>query len=113
MLVGGLPLLLGIALNLIADKAFKVFNTTVKPFQASTTLITTGVFRITRHPMYLGMILILLGVAILMGSLISFFVIPIFAVLMDQIFVKVEEQMLAEKFGEHWVKYKSEVRKWI
>jgi len=113
MLTGCLPLLLGIALNLIADKAFKVFNTTVKPFQESTALITTGVFRVTRHPMYLGMILILFGIAILMGSLTPFFVLPVFAILMDQIFVKVEEQMLVEKFGNTWLEYSSKVRRWI
>ena len=113
LLLGCVPLLLGIALNIIADRAFKLFSTTVKPFEESTTLITTGVFRITRHPMYLGMILILFGIAILMGSLTTFFVIPIFAFLMDQIFVKIEEKMLAEKFGKVWVEYKSKVRRWI
>jgi protein-S-isoprenylcysteine O-methyltransferase Ste14 len=113
LLLGCVPLFLGIAINLITDKAFKLNNTTVKPFEESTTLITTGVFRITRHPMYLGMILILFGIALLMGSLSTFFVIPVFAFLMDHNFVKVEEKMLAEKFGEDWVKYKSRVRRWI
>ena len=56
LLLGGVPLLLGLALNLIADKAFKIVNTTVKPFEESKALITTGVFRFSRHPMYLGMI---------------------------------------------------------
>ncbi|MGD8571486.1 MAG: isoprenylcysteine carboxylmethyltransferase family protein [Gammaproteobacteria bacterium] len=113
VLIGCLPLFLGIALNLIADKAFKLCNTTVKPFQESTVLITTGVFGVTRHPMYLGMILILLGVAILTGSLTPFFVVPVFAIIMEKIFVNIEERMLAEKFGETWLEYKSKVRRWI
>jgi len=113
ILIGCLPLLLGIALNLIADNEFRMFNTTVKPFQESTVLITTGAFRFTRHPMYLGMILILFGIAILMGSLTPFFVVPVFAGLMDQIFVKVEERMLVEKFGKTWLEYSSNVRKWL
>ena len=113
ILLGFVPLLLGVILNLIADKAFKLANTTVKPFEESTTLITTGVFGITRHPMYLGMILILGGIAILMGTLTPFFVILLFAAVVDQIFVKIEERMLAEKFGQYWLDYRSKVRRWL
>lgn len=113
LLFGSVPLILGIALNLIADRAFKTFNTTVKPFEESTALVTTGVFRVTRHPMYLGMTLILIGLALFMGSLAPFFVAPVFAVLMEQIFIKTEERMLEEKFGENWLNYRSKVRRWI
>jgi len=113
LLLGCVPLLLGITLNLSADRAFKKYNTTVKPFKQSTTLITTGVFRITRHPMYLGMILILTGLAFFMGSVTPFFVIPVFAILIEKIFVKAEEKMLADTFCNNWVDYCSKVRKWI
>ena len=112
-LFGCIPLVIGIVLNLAADKAFKIFNTTVKPFQDSTALITTGVFRISRHPMYLGMILILLGLAILMGSLTPFSVVILFAVCMDRIFIRVEERMLEENFGKAWRQYRAKVRRWI
>lgn len=113
LLLGSLPLLLGIAINLSADRAFKTFNTTVKPYEESSTLITSGVFRYTRHPMYLGMIFILLGLSILMGSLTPFFVIPAFALVMEKRFIAMEETMLAQKFGATWTDYKSKVRKWI
>ena len=66
-LLGLIPLVIGVALNLIADSAFRKAGTTVKPFQESTTLLTDGVYRISRHPMYLGFVLILIGVAILLG----------------------------------------------
>ncbi len=68
-LLGILLLVIGISLNLIADAAFKREQTTVKPFEKSTALVVTGVFKAGRHPMYLGMVLILLGVAMLMGTL--------------------------------------------
>lgn len=113
LLLGCIPLAFGIALNLVADRAFKNFNTTVKPFKESSALITTGVFRVTRHPMYLGMTLILIGLALLMGSLAPLFITPVFTILMDQIFVKKEEQMLEEKFGKNWLDYRSKVRRWI
>jgi protein-S-isoprenylcysteine O-methyltransferase Ste14 len=113
VLLGLLPLLLGILLNVIADQAFKTMNTTVKPFEESTALITEGVFRITRNPMYLGMVLMLFGIALLMGTLTPFVVGPVFAVLMEYKFIKVEERMLADRFGERWTVYQQEVRRWI
>lgn len=112
-LLGALPLALGAALNIIADKAFRDAQTTVKPFQESAVLVTDGVYRISRHPMYLGFVLILLGLAVLLRSLTPSFVIPIFAVLMDRAFIVVEERMLAEKFGQAWLKYKAKVRRWV
>jgi protein-S-isoprenylcysteine O-methyltransferase Ste14 len=112
-LSGLLPLLFGIVLNLIADQAFKRAGTTVKPFEESSALITGGVFHLSRHPMYLGMVLILLGVAMLMGTLTPFFVIPVFTLLIQNRFIAVEERMLEARFGADWVDYKARVRQWI
>ena len=112
-ILGCLPLALGIGFNLIADKALRVAGTTVKPFQESKTLVTDSVYRISRHPMYLGFVLILIGFAILLGSLTPWFIIVIFGLLMEIIFIRVEESMLEEKFGAGWLDYKSKVRKWI
>jgi len=112
-LLGCVPLLLGIALNLMADKAFKINHTTVKPFEESTVLITTSAFHISRHPMYLGMVFILIGIGIFMGSLMPFLVIPVFVLLLDMVFVRTEERMLADKFGKTWQEYQAKVRRWI
>ncbi len=112
-LTGLMPLAGGITLNITADRAFQRAGTTVKPFEASTSLITTGVFRISRHPMYLGFILILLGVAVILGSLTPWLVIPIFAILMDRVFIQVEERMLAEQYGQSWLMYKAGTRRWL
>ncbi|KPJ89252.1 MAG: hypothetical protein AMJ53_15910 [Gammaproteobacteria bacterium SG8_11] len=112
-LAGCVPLLVGIALNLIADQAFKRAHTTVKPFQESSVLITNGVFGISRHPMYLGMVLILFGIAILMGSITPFFIVPIFALLMQYRFIIIEERMLKAKFGVNWLNYITRVRQWL
>jgi protein-S-isoprenylcysteine O-methyltransferase Ste14 len=112
-LLGAIPLALGILVNLIADRAFKRHETTVKPFEGSTFLITNGVFRFSRHPMYLGFVLILIGIAVFMESLMPYAVIVVFAILMDMVFIRVEERMLEEKFGEAWLEYKEKVRRWI
>jgi protein-S-isoprenylcysteine O-methyltransferase Ste14 len=108
-----MPLLLGIAINLVADKALRMSGTTVKPFLESTALVTQGVYRLSRHPMYLGFVLILVGVATLLGSLSPWLVLPIFILLMESVFIRVEERMLGEKFGEDWLAYKKKVHRWI
>ena len=112
-LLGVLLLIIGGSLNLIADAAFKREQTTVKPFEKSTALVVSGVFTISRHPMYLGMVIILLGIAILMGTLTPLIVVVIFGILMEFIFIKTEERMLEEQFGEAWLAYKKKVRKWV
>lgn len=110
----GLPLLAaGGALNILADRDFKRYKTTVKPYEHASVLITKGVFRISRNPMYLGMVLFLLGESILFGSLSPFFISIIYLVLIDFIFLRTEEKMLLEKFGEEYKTYKNKVRRWI
>jgi protein-S-isoprenylcysteine O-methyltransferase Ste14 len=112
-LVGVLPLLLGLGLNVAADARLKRHRTTVKPFEKPASLVTTGVYRVTRNPMYLGFVLILLGVAILMGSLSAFFIIPPFAVLMEVVFIRREERMMEAALGREWLAYRAKVRRWI
>jgi protein-S-isoprenylcysteine O-methyltransferase Ste14 len=111
--LGVIPFALGAAMNIIADSAFKKRGTTVKPFEPSTALITDGVFRISRNPMYLGFVLILAGLAIFMGSLTPFGAVVAFAILMDILFIRGEERMLEEQFAESWSEYKLKTRRWI
>jgi protein-S-isoprenylcysteine O-methyltransferase Ste14 len=112
-LLGLFPLVIGVILNLWADKSFKKHDTTVKPFLESTALITTGVFRITRNPMYLGMVTMILGVAILLGSAGPFLVVPILGIIFQRVFINPEERMLAATFGERFRQYRRRVRRWI
>ncbi len=112
-LIGLFPLLIGVALNLIADRDFKRYQTTVKPYEESATLLTEGVYRYSRHPMYLGFVLILLGISLLLGSISPYVVVLIFSILMELVFIRVEEDMLNETFQEEWRQYKSKVRKWV
>jgi protein-S-isoprenylcysteine O-methyltransferase Ste14 len=112
-LLGILPLLAGIAINLFADKALHEANTTVKPFQESDALVMSGVYRVSRHPMYLGFVMILIGNAVLLGALMPWLVVIVYIVLLEKVYIEVEERMLSEKFGPLWVEYKKRVRKWI
>ena len=112
-LMGAVPLVLGILLNMTADRQFKRHETTVKPFQQSSALVTAFPFSISRNPMYLGLSLLLLGVALLLGTAAALIPVVIFPYVMDRIFIRMEEKMLAETFGREWEEYQSRVRKWI
>ena len=112
-LLGVIPLLLGAILNLMADGDFKRYRTTVKPFEVSSTLVTGGVFRTSRNPMYVGMTLILVGVALLAGSAASWIPAGIFAILMDRLFIEPEEAMLEAEFGDEFREYRKKARRWI
>jgi protein-S-isoprenylcysteine O-methyltransferase Ste14 len=112
-LLGALPLVLGSALAIVADSAFKRVGTSVQPLGKTTTLVTTGMFRISRHPMYLGFVLVLLGTAMLLGSLTPFIVASAFAVFIDAVFVRFEERKMEDQFGEAWLEYKGKVRRWL
>ncbi len=112
-LLGLLPLLAGAGINLWADQEFKRYGTTVKPFQASTALVTTGVFRFSRNPMYCGFVLGLIGIALLLGSTTPYLLIPAFVLLITRVFIRVEEQMLHARFGPAWEQYQQRVRRWI
>ena len=103
----------GLMLNLSADKAFHTAHTTVKPFEESSSLVTNGVFRISRNPMYLGFVLILTGVAILLRTLSPYLMIIAFVIILDKTYVRVEERMLTEKFGSSWKRYQSVTRRWL
>ena len=63
-LTGLIPLIAGIIINLAADMDFHKAGTTVKPYENSSTLLTRGVFYFTRNPMYLGFVLIMIGIAL-------------------------------------------------
>jgi protein-S-isoprenylcysteine O-methyltransferase Ste14 len=112
-LLGLLPLALGILFNMSADRAFQQVHTTTKPFAQSSTLVTEGVYQISRNPMYLGFALILVGIAILLRSLLPYLVIVLFMLLIDKVFIRVEEKILADQFGDQWETDRKKIRRWI
>ena len=112
-LAGALPIVVGIWLNLAADRALKTHGTTVKPFEESTALIAEGPYKVSRHPMYLGMILIVLGLARLLGTLSPFVVVPVLWILLERCFVHIEEQKTERRFGPDWQRYRKLVRRWL
>lgn len=111
--LGVVLMVMGLTVAGVGRLQFKRSDTTVKPFQESSALVTGGVFSFTRNPMYLGMVFLLTGLAILMGSLTPFLVIPIFAWLIHHRFILREERHLTDQFGQKYIDYTLRVRRWL
>ncbi|MBN2227737.1 MAG: isoprenylcysteine carboxylmethyltransferase family protein [candidate division Zixibacteria bacterium] len=110
----GVPFLIfGLGLNLWADRLFKRQNTTVKPFEKSSTFIVEGPFTFTRNPMYVGMTAALLGLAILLGSVVVFALPFLFMIHVHYMYIIQEESALCETFGESYDHYRRQVRRWL
>jgi protein-S-isoprenylcysteine O-methyltransferase Ste14 len=111
--VGVLPIGLGVWLNVWADGLFKTRGTEVKPFRDSTALVTNGPYRVTRHPMYLGMLLIVLGAALVAGAATPFVVPVVLWWLLTAHFVIPEEAAMRRQFGSQYERYARQVRRWL
>lgn len=111
--LGWLPFAAAIAVALAVNWQFKRAGTPIKPFQDSTALVTGGPFACSRNPIYLAMIVGLLGIFVVLGSLSPLLVVPPFAYILRTRFVAVEERMLEEAFGAAYADYKRRVRRWL
>ncbi len=112
-LIGLIPVIIGIVINLWTDIHFKRNDTTVKPDGIPSTLIISGPFALSGHPMYLGMGLILFGEAIVLGSLASFLIPIIFIIIIEKLFIPIEERTLITWFPDEYGEYQKRKRKWI
>jgi len=111
--LGILLIVLGIYLNLYVYFVYKKEKNTMEPNEVPQVLITSGVFKISRNPLYLGMALILFGEAILLGSIITFLFPLLFIIMTNMWTIPLEEKNLEKKFGRKYLDYKRKVRKWI
>ena len=111
--IGAVPLLGGIVMAAIAKGLFTRHQTAIHPFAEPSALVVEGPFRYTRNPMYLGLILALIGVALLFGTLTPWLVIVPFGLILDRVFVRHEQRTLQECFGDEYLAYKQKVRRWI
>lgn len=113
--LAGLCILAGIVIAALAGKEFKNVGTTVNPLapdQAST-LVTTGVFKRTRNPMYLGMLLILFAWCFFLSSPLAFIVLPFFVLYITRFQIGPEEEAMKKRFGEQYEAYCEEVARWV
>ncbi len=104
---------LGFAVMLFAWWQFKEHAVAICPGDTTERLITDGVYRFTRNPMYLGIGLMLTGAATWIGTPPFYAAALCFFVVMDRLFRRYEEEKLAAAFGRTYLDYKTRVRPWI
>ena len=111
--LGAALIVIGIIVSATGAGMFRRAGTPVKPFERSTTLVTQGIYRFTRNPMYLGLLLVLIGAAIAFGTLSPWLPIPVFFLIVRTQFVRGEEEFLEGIFGAEYLAYKKRVRRWL
>ena len=107
--------LLGFFITFSSARNFKKKETTVNPIkpEEASQLVTDGFFKITRNPMYLGMLLFLLGLSIYNGLIVGLLFLPLFVGYITYFQIIPEESAMLELFGEEFKVYMKKVRRWI
>jgi protein-S-isoprenylcysteine O-methyltransferase Ste14 len=103
----------GVSMNLWSATWFRKNKTTIDPHGDAIYLAQEGLYCISRNPMYLGMLVTLLGVSIYLGGLLSFLAPPVFVWIVTLRFIHREERALLDCFGDEYIRYKARVRRWI
>ena len=106
---------IGFLLLIVSIKSFIDNKTTINPLnlKKSTYLVTSGVFRFSRNPMYLGMLLFLLGTAIILNIIGCLIISILFIFYMNFFQIIPEEKALQNLFGKNYRNYRKTVRRWI
>lgn len=103
----------GLLLDGMAAGLFRRRGTAVEPWKPSTALITDGLYRVSRNPIYLGFAITYLGFAIAMDSwVVLLLLLPCLAVV-DRFVIQREERYLAARFGAGYEAYRGKVRRWL
>ncbi|MCP4010369.1 MAG: isoprenylcysteine carboxylmethyltransferase family protein [Proteobacteria bacterium] len=113
--VGIVVMLAGFCLDVIGLLQFRTNSTTINPLspEKASSMVTTGLYKYSRNPMYLGLLIVLSGWALYLGNLASFACLPIFVRLITKFQILPEERILKEKFGAPYEEYLGNVRRWI
>jgi protein-S-isoprenylcysteine O-methyltransferase Ste14 len=106
-------IILGFILSAGSFILFRRLGTQSHPGVKATVLVTKGPFRYTRNPMYLGLVAMLFGLAILLGSISPLIVIPIMIWILHVKFILREEKWMESWFGESYLEYKKKTRRWL
>jgi len=105
----------GLATALAGVVSFRQAKTTVNPLipDATTAMVTSGIYRFSRNPMYLGFFLVLVGWATYLSHLLAFALLPLFVLYINRFQIPPEERALSKKFPQEFTAYKDSVRRWL
>ena len=113
--LGGAIAVTGLGIAVMGVTEFKNTQTTVNPQtpEKSEHLVTSGVYRYSRNPMYVGLVFILFGWALYRSHALAFALLPVFVIYMSRFQIQAEEKVMTQKFGEAYITYLSQVRRWL
>ncbi|WP_298942334.1 isoprenylcysteine carboxylmethyltransferase family protein [uncultured Psychromonas sp.] len=113
--LSGVVLCASVLVILSSGWRFKKAKTTVDPTtpEKTTRLVTSGVYRYSRNPMYLGLLGFLIVEILLLGNLFGLALLPLYMMTMNKRFIKPEETALESLFGQSFIDYKQKVRRWL
>ena len=109
----GMGFAIWLALDGAAMIRFRRARTSMVPMRPSTTLVTSGPYRITRNPMYVGMAFLYAGLALALGVVWALNVLPLVLAVVDRQVIAREERYLEAKFGQSYRDYRQRVRRWL
>jgi len=112
-LAGVVAIALGLALALAGVAAVVRHRTTIVPHHPAATLLTDGVYRLSRNPMYTGLAIVYLGVTPLLGSWWPLALSPLVILAVRQLVIRPEERYLTQRFGQAYTDYQSQIRRWL
>lgn len=94
---------------------FKKSNTTVDPRRPhkSSALVISGIYKLSRNPMYTGFLFMLMAWAFYLSQLLAFLFLPLFVIYMNRFQISPEERFMLQNFGEDYISYMARVRRWI
>ena len=106
-------IVVGIFLLVIGSRLFARVRTNINTFLRPDKLVTDGPFRYSRNPMYVGFVLVLLGICVTLGTLSPFAVVVAFFAVANYWYIPIEERNCAGAFGEEYARYQDQVRRWL
>ncbi len=112
-LLGGLLVGAGIILMALAAMEMHKQRTTIIPHKEADSLVTSGIFKRTRNPIYLGDAAILAGLALRWDAVLALVLVPIFIWIIEKRFIIPEENMLRRKFRADFAHYEQKTRRWV
>lgn len=106
--------IVGLAITISGMLAFRRVRTTINPLKpaAASALVVNGVYRFTRNPMYVGLLLVLAGWATYLGHALPYLALPLFVGYITEFQIKPEERVLTAVFGAEFTSYMGRVRRW-
>ena len=112
---GSFMIISGLIIILSAIILFKKYQTTITPLNPSnaTKLITDGIYKFSRNPMYLGLLLVLVGISIILNLTGGFLFILLFILYINLFQIIPEENAMVDLFKDEFLEYKKNVRRWI